>query len=53
MKQNEIPLFEDENNDLNEDNNDDNENIESILERTEYNIENQYNIMYQQWLNYN
>jgi len=53
LKQNEIPLFEDENNDLNEDNNDDNENIESILERTEYNIENQYNIMYQQWLNYN
>ena len=45
--------FEDENNDLNKNNNDDNKNIESILERTKYNIENQYNIMYQQWLNYN
>ena len=53
LKENEIPLFEDENDDLNVNNNDDSESIESILEKTEYDIENQYSIMYQQWLNYN
>jgi len=53
LKENEIPLFEDENDDLNVNNNDDSESIESILEKTEYDIVNQYSIMYQQWLNYN
>ena len=52
LKENEIPLFEDENNDNYENNDKDDETIEDILEKTEYNIENQYNIMYQQWLNY-
>ena len=41
---------EDENNN---DENDEEENIENILERIECDVENQYNIMYQQWLNYN
>ena len=40
LKENEILLFEKENND-----NDENDEEE--------NIENQYDIMYQQWLNYN
>ena len=53
LKENEIPLFEVENDDLNVNNNDDSESIESILEKTEYDIENQYSIIYQQWLNYN
>ena len=44
-------MFEDENNNNNE-NNDDN-NIENILERIEYDVKNQYDIIYQQWLNYN
>ena len=48
LKENEIPLFEDENDDLNVDNNDDSKSIESILEKTEYDIENQYSIMYVQ-----
>jgi hypothetical protein len=51
LKENETLLFEDENNNVEE--NDDNENIENILERTECDVENQYNIIYQQWLNYN
>ncbi|UZO08662.1 uncharacterized protein OCT59_028915 [Rhizophagus irregularis] len=51
LKENEIPLFEKENN--NDDENDEEENIENILERTECDVENQYDIMYQQWLNYN
>ena len=52
LKDNEKPLVEDENNDsLNEDNND-NENIENILERIESNIDNQFEILYQTWLNY-
>ena len=50
LKENEIPLFDDKNNDNNE--NDDDENIENILERIEYDVENQYNIIYQQWINY-
>ncbi|CAB4442501.1 unnamed protein product [Rhizophagus irregularis] len=51
LKENEIPLFEKENN--NDDENDEEENIENILERTECDVENQYDIIYQQWLNYN
>src|SRR6266498_906526 len=43
LKENEIPLFEDENNNNNENN--DNENIENILERIEYDIKNQYDIV--------
>ncbi len=50
LRENEIPLFKDENNNNNE--NDDDENIENILERIEYDVKNQYNIIYQQWLNY-
>ncbi|UZO29714.1 uncharacterized protein OCT59_023174 [Rhizophagus irregularis] len=45
LKENEIPLFEKENN--NDDENDEEENIENILERTECDVENQYDIMYQ------
>ena len=45
LRENEIPLFEKENN--NDDENDEEENIENILERTECDIENQYNIIYQ------
>ena len=37
----------------NDNENDEEENIENILERTECDVENQYDIMYQQWLNYN
>ncbi|UZO28851.1 uncharacterized protein OCT59_022358 [Rhizophagus irregularis] len=44
LKENEIPLFEKENN--NDDENDEEENIENILERTECDVENQYDIMY-------
>src|SRR6266540_5145502 len=51
LRKNEIPLFENENNNNNK--NDDDENIENILERIEYDVENQYDIIYQQWLNYN
>ena len=51
LKDNEKPLVEDEdNNNLSEDNND--ENIENILERIESNIDNQFEILYQTWLNY-
>ena len=50
LKENEIPLFENENNNNNKNNDD--KNIENILKRIEYNIENQYDIIYQQWLNY-
>ncbi|GET51013.1 hypothetical protein GLOIN_2v1767735 [Rhizophagus irregularis DAOM 181602=DAOM 197198] len=51
LEENETPLFENEN--KNDEENDDNENIENILEKTECDVENQYNIIYQQWLNYN
>ena len=51
LRENEIPLFEKENNNDNENNEE--ENIENILEREECDVENQYDIMYQQWLNYN
>ena len=50
LRENKIPLSEDESNNNNE--NDDDENIENILERIEYDVENQYDIIYQQWLNY-
>ena len=51
LKDNEKPLVEDEDdNSLSEDNND--ENIENILERIESNIDNQFEILYQTWLNY-
>ncbi len=46
LKENEIPLFENENNNNNKNNDD--KNIENILKRIEYNIENQYDIIYQQ-----
>jgi len=52
LKDHEKPLVEDENNNnLNEDNNN-NENIENILERIERNIDNQFKISYQTWLDY-
>ncbi|CAB4427263.1 unnamed protein product [Rhizophagus irregularis] len=51
LKDNEKPLVEDEdNNNLNEDTNE--ENIENILEKIESNIDNQFEILYQTWLNY-
>ncbi|PKY59821.1 hypothetical protein RhiirA4_482907 [Rhizophagus irregularis] len=51
LKDNEKPLVEDEDNDsLSENNND--ENIENILEVIESNIDNQFEILYQTWLNY-
>jgi hypothetical protein len=52
LKNNERPLVEDENNNnLDEDIND--ENIENILERIESSIDNQFEILYQTWLDYN
>jgi hypothetical protein len=51
LKDHEKPLVEDENNNnLNEDIN--NENIENILERIECSIDNQFEILYQTWLDY-
>ena len=50
LKDNEIPEFT-EDNGLNEDYDD--ENIENLLEQEEYNINNQYEIQYNIWLNYN
>jgi hypothetical protein len=51
LKDHEKPLVEDENNNnLNEDIND--ENIENILERIECSIDNQFEILYQTWLDY-
>jgi hypothetical protein len=51
LKDNEKPLVEDEDsNNLNEDTND--ENIENILEKIESSIDNQFEILYQTWLNY-
>ena len=44
LRENEIPLFEKKNNNDNENNEE--ENIENILERAEYDVENQYDIMY-------
>ncbi|PKY60017.1 hypothetical protein RhiirA4_483254 [Rhizophagus irregularis] len=50
LKDNEISEFV-EDKDLDEDYND--ENIDSLLEQEEYNINNQYEIQYNIWLNYN
>jgi len=51
LKDHEKPLVENENNNnLNEDIND--ENIENILERIECSIDNQFEILYQTWLDY-
>ncbi|PKK55740.1 hypothetical protein RhiirC2_801629 [Rhizophagus irregularis] len=46
LKDNEIPLVEEETNDSSGESND--ENIQSILERLEQNIDNQFEILYQQ-----
>ena len=51
LKDNEIPLVEEETNDGLDENND--ENMQSILERLEQNIDNQFEILYQQWSDYN
>ncbi|CAB4432309.1 unnamed protein product [Rhizophagus irregularis] len=50
LKDNEIPLVEKEINNNSNENND--ENIQSILERLEQNIDNQFEILYQEWSNY-
>ncbi|PKY58932.1 hypothetical protein RhiirA4_513897 [Rhizophagus irregularis] len=50
LKDNEIPLVEEETNDSLDENND--ENMQSILERLEQNIDNQFEILYQQWADY-
>ncbi|CAB4375729.1 unnamed protein product [Rhizophagus irregularis] len=50
LKDNEIPLVEEETNDSSGESND--ENIQSILERLEQNIDNQFEILYQQWSDY-
>ncbi|PKK58458.1 hypothetical protein RhiirC2_796263 [Rhizophagus irregularis] len=50
LKDNEIPLVEEEINNNSNENND--ENIQSILERLEQNIDNQFEILYQEWSNY-
>ncbi|CAB4393140.1 unnamed protein product [Rhizophagus irregularis] len=50
LKDNEIPLVEEEINNNSNENND--ENIQSILERLEQNIDNQFAILYQEWSNY-
>ncbi|PKY28197.1 hypothetical protein RhiirB3_480441 [Rhizophagus irregularis] len=50
LKDNEIPEIT-KDDDLNEDYED--ENIETLLEQTEQNIDNQYEIQYNIWLNYN
>ena len=52
LKDNEIHLVdEEETNDGLDENND--ENMQSILERLEQNIDNQFEILYQQWSDYN
>ncbi|PKB93746.1 hypothetical protein RhiirA5_440430 [Rhizophagus irregularis] len=51
LKDNKIPLVEEETNDSSGESND--ENIQSILERLEQNIDNQFEILYQQWSDYN
>ncbi|UZO08060.1 uncharacterized protein OCT59_028327 [Rhizophagus irregularis] len=50
LKNNEIPLVEEKINNNSNENND--ENIQSILERLEQNIDNQFEILYQEWSNY-
>ncbi|CAB4374043.1 unnamed protein product [Rhizophagus irregularis] len=51
LKDNEIPLVEEEIIDSSGKSND--ENIQSILERLKQNIDNQFKILYQQWSDYN
>ena len=55
LKENEKSLVEEDvNDDLNENNNENNdENIQSILEKLEQDIDNQFEILYQKWLDYN
>ena len=50
LKDNEIPLVEEEIDNSSNENND--ENIQSILERLEQNIDNQFEILYQKWSDY-
>ena len=51
LKDNEKPLVEREIDNSSDENND--ENIQNILERLEQNIDNQFEILYQQWSDYN
>ena len=50
LKDNEIPLVEEEMNDSLDENND--EDMQNILERLEQNIDNQFEILYQKWSDY-
>jgi hypothetical protein len=52
LKDNELPLVEEEIDNISSDENND-ENIQSILERLEHNIDNQFEILYQEWSDYN
>src|SRR6266542_1840964 len=54
LKENEKSLVEEDvNDDLNENNDENNdENIQSILEKLEQDIDNQFEILYQKWLDY-
>src|SRR6266542_337543 len=54
LKENEKSLVEEDvDNDLNENNDENNdENIQSILEKLEQDIDNQFEILYQKWLDY-
>ena len=51
LKDNEKPLVEEEIDNSSDENND--ENIQNILERLEQNIDNQFEILYQEWSDYN
>ena len=51
LNDDEISEITKDNNDLNEDYED--ENVEILLEQTEQDIDNQYEIQYNIWLNYN
>jgi len=51
LKDNEKPLVEREIDNSSDENND--ENIQNILERLEQNIDNQFEILYQEWSDYN
>ena len=50
LKDNEKPLVEREIDNSSDENND--ENIQNILERLEQNIDNQFEILYQEWSDY-
>ena len=52
LKDNEKPLVDEEKIDNSSDENND-ENIQSILEKLEQNIDNQFEILYQKWSEYN